>query len=128
VPAGSALPSVIRRNHHLDWMSRVSEHVFEASAPRHAGQGEEKQMAKVGITEEEVGLVARLLQDIEAGADVPNNLRANAALWAVRMEPSMDRRDLQRVAWLLKSASKTGMPRGERRRARRWAAQLQARI
>jgi hypothetical protein len=57
-------------------------------------------------------------------------LRANAALWAGRMERTMDRRDLQRVVWLLQSASKNGggMPRGERRLARRWAAHLQARI
>jgi uncharacterized protein (UPF0147 family) len=86
-------------------------------------------MARVTITADEASRVADVLREIGTGLDVPSNLRADAALWARRMEVTMDRRDLRQVASLLRSASKSdGMPRQERRTARRWAAHIRARI
>jgi uncharacterized protein (UPF0147 family) len=86
-------------------------------------------MAKVEITTEEVNLVSEVLRGIGTGDKVPGNLRANASMWADRMEPTMDRRDLERVAGLLRSVSKSGgVARPERRSARRWAAHIRARI
>jgi uncharacterized protein (UPF0147 family) len=86
-------------------------------------------MARVTITADEASRVADMLREIGSGYHVPSSLRADATLWARRMEVTMDRRDLQQVASLLRSASKSdGMPRQGRRTAQRWAAHIRARI
>jgi hypothetical protein len=72
--------------------------------------------------------VARALRAI-AAASVDRRLRGNAAHCAGRMRRAMDRRDLQRVVWLLRGARRdTSLPRAERRAAAYWAAYLRARI
>jgi hypothetical protein len=72
--------------------------------------------------------VARTLRAI-AAASVDRRLRGTAAHCAGRMHRAMDRRDLQRVVWLLQTARRdTSLPRAERRAAIYWSARLRARI
>jgi hypothetical protein len=68
--------------------------------------------------------LARALRAI-AAATADRRLRATAARCAARVGRWMDRGELQRVAWLLRSARRdTSLPRAERRGAAYWSARL----
>jgi hypothetical protein len=72
--------------------------------------------------------LARALRTI-AAATADRRLRGTAARCAGRVRRSMDRRDVQRVVWLLRSARRdTSLPRAEHRAAVYWSAHLGGRI
>jgi hypothetical protein len=71
--------------------------------------------------------VARVLRAI-AAATADRRLRGTAARCAGRVRRSMDRRELQRVVWLLRTARRdTSLPRAEHRAAVYWSAHLRGR-
>jgi hypothetical protein len=68
--------------------------------------------------------LARVLRGI-AAASADRRLRGTAARCAARVGRSMDRCELQRVVWLLRTARRdTSLPRAERRAAASWSAHL----
>jgi hypothetical protein len=86
-------------------------------------------MRQVELASGEAIEVRELLTAIGCGDGLPEGVRANATYWANAVGRVMERRDLQRVAWLLlKTSESREVPRGHRRSARYWAAYLQARI
>jgi hypothetical protein len=86
-------------------------------------------MRQVELAPDEATEVRELLTAIGCGDGLPEGVRANATYWASAVGRVMERRDLQRVAWLLlKTSESHGVPRPRRRSARFWAAYLQARI
>jgi hypothetical protein len=86
-------------------------------------------MRRVELAPNETTEVRDLLSAIGQGDGLPEGIRVNAVYWADAVGNGMERRDLQRVAWLLLKTSENGtVPIGYRRSARYWAAYLQARI
>jgi hypothetical protein len=86
-------------------------------------------MRRVELAVNEAIEVRELLTALGHGDGVPDGIRTNAAYWADAVGGEMERRDLQRVAWLLlKTSENRTVPGGHRRSARFWAAYLQARI
>ena len=68
--------------------------------------------------------LARTLRGI-AAATADRRLRGTAARCAGRVRRSMDRREVQRVVWLLRTARRdTSLPRAEHRAAAYWSAHL----
>ena len=68
--------------------------------------------------------LARALRTI-ATATADRRLRGTAARCAARVRRSMDRRDVQRVVWLLRTARRdTSLPRAEHRAAVYWSVYL----
>ncbi len=86
-------------------------------------------MAKVRIGARDASRISRLLRAMGTRDSLPRDVRANATYWAATMRQTMDRRDLQMVAWLLLDASSDhDMPALDRRKARFWAGSLEARL
>jgi hypothetical protein len=72
--------------------------------------------------------LARALRAI-AAASADRRLRGTAARCAGRVRSSMDRRDVQRAVWLLRTARRdTSLPRAEHRAAAYWSAHLGERL
>jgi hypothetical protein len=68
--------------------------------------------------------LARALRGI-AAASADRRLRGTAARCAGRVRRWMDRQDVQRVVWLLRTARRdTSLPRAERRAAAYWSSHL----
>jgi hypothetical protein len=85
-------------------------------------------MAKIRVGGRAVSRVGRLLRNISSDASVAPDVRANAAYWAAAVRGTMERRDLQTLAWILLDASnEKGISLTQRRSARYWAANLEAR-
>ncbi|HZD01716.1 MAG TPA: hypothetical protein VFA46_16440 [Actinomycetes bacterium] len=73
--------------------------------------------------------VSQLLDEIGHASGVPGDIRAAALFWASEMRPSMDRVDLQTVAWLLRDASaQRPVASASRDQARYWAAYIEGRM
>jgi hypothetical protein len=72
--------------------------------------------------------LARALRAI-AAASADRRLRATAARCATKVRRSMDRREAQRVVWLLRTARRdTSLPRAEHCAAVYWSAHLAGRV
>jgi hypothetical protein len=84
-------------------------------------------MLRVRLATQETTTTLQLLRDLEA-ADMPPRLRDAAGIYAAEIRPVMRRRDLQRIAWLLRSASREHLPAEQKRTVGRWAAYLEGRI
>jgi hypothetical protein len=89
--------------------------------------GREAAMLKIRLAPQETTTTLQLLRDLEA-AEMPPQLRDTAGAYAAGLGPIMRRRDLQRIAWLLRSASRERLPEEQKRSVRRWAAYLEGRI
>jgi hypothetical protein len=86
-------------------------------------------MARVRIGARDASRISGILRSIGDRDSLPRDLRANAIYWADAMGRTMDRRDLQMVAWLLLDASgDRAMPAPHQRKARYWASSLEARL
>jgi uncharacterized protein (UPF0147 family) len=72
--------------------------------------------------------VGRLLRNVSNDTGVAPDVRANAAYWASAVRRTMDYRDLQTLAWVLQDVSQErAVPLLQRRSARYWAANIEAR-
>ena len=86
-------------------------------------------MAKVRIGARDARQISGTLRAIGDRDSLPWDLRANAVHWAASMRRTMDRRDLQMVAWLLLDASSDrGMSVRQRHNVRYLASSLEARL
>ena len=86
-------------------------------------------MARIRVSGQAVSKVGRLLRAISRYADVAPNVRADAAYWAGAVRRTMDQRELQTLAWVLRDVSQEKvLPLNWRRSAGYWAANLGARI
>jgi hypothetical protein len=86
-------------------------------------------MGKVRIGAEDAANVEQLLQQIGQHRGFPADIRRSASRWNGHVNQKMDRREVQRIAWLLRDASdRRGAPSAERRVARQWASYLEGRI
>jgi hypothetical protein len=90
--------------------------------------GREANMAKVRIGERDAAQVGGLLREIGRARGFPDDIKHSARHWTGRFSRTMDRRDLQRVAWLLRDASSRAGPAEQREAARQWAAYLEGSI
>lgn len=82
---------------------------------------------RIGMTG--ASTVSRLLCEIGAGRGVSDDLREHANYWVPSVQRKMDRRDVEMVAWLLRSASLSrGVPAKKRERAQYWAGYLESRL
>jgi hypothetical protein len=73
--------------------------------------------------------VGRLLRDIGRGRGMSPDLRNDASRFASLMRRKMDRRDVERVAWLLWNVSSArSYPYSQRKQARYWATFLEGRM
>lgn len=72
--------------------------------------------------------VCRLLEDL-GRASIPADLRQRASSLANSIRPTMDRRQVQEVAWLLQDAGgRRSLPARDQDAVRFWAAYLEGRI
>jgi hypothetical protein len=86
-------------------------------------------MGKVRIGANDASSVEQLLQQIGQHFGFPADIRRSANRWNGHVAQKMDRRDVQRIAWLLRDASdRKGAPSAECRVARQWASYLEGRI
>ena len=86
-------------------------------------------MGKVRIGADDAASVEQLLQQIGHHREFPADIRRSANRWNGQVDEKMDRRDVQRIAWLLRDASdRRGAPSAERSVARQWASYLEGRI
>ncbi len=86
-------------------------------------------MAKVRIGDRDAAHVGRLLREIGRTREFPEEIKHSARHWTRRVGGTMDRQDLQRVAWLLRDAStRDAGPAEQREAARQWAAHLEGSI
>ena len=86
-------------------------------------------MLNTRLGQEEAAVLCGVLQDIGRLPGVDRSTRREARRWARAMRPSMPRRDVRRVAWLLYDA--TGQPRissAQQDAIRSWAAYLEGLI
>lgn len=73
--------------------------------------------------------VCRLLEGLGRHTSVPADLRQRATSLASAMRPTMDRRQVQEVAWLLQDAGgRRSLPARDQDAVRFWAAYLEGRI
>ena len=86
-------------------------------------------MLRVRLAPEEATTTQQLLKELGATTEIPPQLRDAADVYAAEVHSTMRRRDLQRIAWLLRSACEEHhLPRVQQRTVRRWAAYLEGRI
>jgi hypothetical protein len=86
-------------------------------------------MSRVRIGTTGAARVSRLLGEIGTGRGVTEDLRAYANQWAPTVQRKMDRRDVEVVASLLRSASAAyGFPTSKRNMAHYWAGYLESRM
>jgi hypothetical protein len=86
-------------------------------------------MAKVRIGHKDATSVSQLLVQISQLPEVPEDLKRQAFYWASEVRRTMDRDDLQIVAWLLRDASAyRRKPIFGRDKTRYWAAYLEGRM
>jgi hypothetical protein len=86
-------------------------------------------MNRVRIGTSGAATVSRLLGEIGAGRGLAQDLRSFASHWAPAVQRKMDRRDVEVVASLLRSASVArGFPASEREKAHYWAGYLESRM
>lgn len=73
--------------------------------------------------------VCRLLEDLGRRASIPADLRQRATNLAGVMRPTMDRRQVQEIAWLLQDAgARRSLPARDLDTVRYWAAYLEGRV
>jgi hypothetical protein len=90
---------------------------------------EAEPMLKVRLKPEDADAVCRMLEIVRCEGAVPAETRSAAAAWLGTVRPTMERLDVQSVAWVLREASSSrGMPRGTRKKARHLAAYLEGRM
>jgi hypothetical protein len=86
-------------------------------------------MSNVRIGPTGASTVGRLLREIGHGRGLPTDLRDDANQFAASVRRKMDRRDVERVAWLLWNVSSTrSWPSSRREQARYWATFLEGRL
>jgi hypothetical protein len=86
-------------------------------------------MSRVRIGTTGAATVSRLLGEIGVGRGVTEDLREYANRWAPTVQRKMDRRDVEVVASLLRSASVArGFPVSKREKAHYWAGYLESRM
>jgi hypothetical protein len=85
-------------------------------------------MVKIRVGGRAASRVGRLLRKISRDAGVAPDVRSNAAHWSGAVRRTMNRRDVQTLAWVLLDASQEkSIPLARRRSARYWAANFEAR-
>jgi hypothetical protein len=86
-------------------------------------------MGTVRVRKRDLSAVGELLQAIGQGEHVAGDLRLNAMHWAGAIRRTMERSELQTVAWVLLEASEDkALPAPRRHNARYWAAKLEAHV
>jgi|RhiMetdeSRZDD1v2_1073273.scaffolds.fasta_scaffold1851047_2 hypothetical protein len=86
-------------------------------------------MRSVRIGSSGVATVSRLLGDISAGRGLASDLREYATYLAPAVQRKMDRRDVEVIASLLRSASVArDFPPAKREKAHYWASYLESRM
>jgi hypothetical protein len=94
-----------------------------------AATGKGPEMGRVSIGMTGAATVSRLLGEISAGGGVSDDLRDRANYLALSVQRRMDRRDVEMIAWVLRSASVShGIPTAKQKRAHDWASYLEGRL
>lgn len=86
-------------------------------------------MLKVRLKPQDAEAVCAMLEMVRRDRGVSADTRAAATMWAGAVRSTMERADVQSVAWVLREASASGrMPRSTRKQARHLAAYLEGRM